>query len=134
MSPVDYITPTVTRYSALPLERVHLISRFEDFPLSHDDVVVSAHACGSLTDAVLDRAASVGARVAVLPCCHELRPGRVIDLEGWADGSLAMDVERAVRLRASGYDIHTRCIPARITPKNRLLLGAPSTRGASAGR
>jgi hypothetical protein len=31
---VDYITLTDTRYSALPLERVHLVSRFEDFRLS----------------------------------------------------------------------------------------------------
>jgi hypothetical protein len=34
MPPVDNITPTVTRYSALPLERVHLVSRFDDLPLS----------------------------------------------------------------------------------------------------
>jgi hypothetical protein len=34
------------------------------------DVVVSSHACGALTDFVLDRAAR--ASVAVLPCCHDL--------------------------------------------------------------
>ena len=36
------------------------------------DVVVSSHACGGLTDLVLARAAAARARVAVLPCCHDL--------------------------------------------------------------
>ncbi len=38
--------------------------------LEPGDVVVSSHACGALTDAVLERASEVRARVAVLPCCH----------------------------------------------------------------
>ena len=97
----------------------------EAFPLTRDDVVVSAHACGALTDVVLDRAASALARVSVMPCCHALKPGRTLDLEGWADGALAMDLERAVRLRQRGYVIHTRHIPESITPKNRMLLGEP---------
>lgn len=45
------------------------------------------------------------------------------DLAGWLDGPLALDVERAVRLRAAGYRIFAQAIPAEITPKNRLLLG-----------
>jgi hypothetical protein len=86
---------------------------------------VSAHACGTLTDTILARAVGATARVAVLPCCHALTPARVRDLEGWVDGALAMDLERAAWLRARGYVIHTREIPTAITPKNRLLLGAP---------
>ena len=39
-----------------------------DFQLEPTDVVVSAHACGGLTDTILDRAMAVRARVAVLPC------------------------------------------------------------------
>ncbi len=92
--------------------------------LRASDVVVSAHACGSLTDDILERARSVGARVAVLPCCQALRERG--DLEGWVDGALAMDIERATRLRAAGYRIWTHAIPPEITPKNRLLLGAPA--------
>jgi hypothetical protein len=38
---------------------------------------------------------------------------------------LAIDVLRAVRLEQQGYRIWTQTIPADITPKNRLLLGAP---------
>ena len=32
---------------------------------------------------------------------------------------------RAIRLKERGYQVWTRSIPADITPKNRLLLGAP---------
>jgi hypothetical protein len=90
-----------------------------------DDLVVSCHACGSLTDLVIDRAAAAGARVAVLPCCHDLAACDAGGLSGWVGGPVAIDVMRAVRLRQRGYRVWTQTIPADITPKNRLLLGAP---------
>jgi hypothetical protein len=102
-------------------------SRVEDVVLDRDDVVVSAHACGSLTDVVLDRAAAARARVAVLPCCHALDINDDGDLAGWVDGPLAVDVMRAVRLKQQGYRIWTQSIPADITPKNRLLIGEPTS-------
>jgi hypothetical protein len=89
------------------------------------DLVVSSHACGTLTDRVIERAVAVGARVAVLPCCHDLARSDSGDLSGWLDGPLAIDVVRAERLRQSGYQIWTQTIPDAITPKNRLLLGRP---------
>ncbi|HBA72893.1 MAG TPA: methyltransferase domain-containing protein [Geobacter sp.] len=95
----------------------------EQVTLHRDDLVVSVHACGSLTDLVLERAMAVGARVAVLPCCHDLNAGGLGGLQGWLDGPLAQDVLRAVRLRDSGYRVFTQQIPNDITPKNRLLLG-----------
>jgi hypothetical protein len=36
-----------------------------------------------------------------------------------------MDIRRALRLEQRGYRIWTQSIPADITPKNRLLVGAP---------
>jgi hypothetical protein len=39
-----------------------------------------------------------------------------------------MDIVRATRLEAQGYQIWTQTIPAGITPKNRLLIGAPAPR------
>jgi hypothetical protein len=89
------------------------------------DLVVSSHACGSLTDVVLDRASAARARVAVLPCCHHLRTGDTGGLAGWVDRDAAIDIMRAVRLTQRGYRIWTQAIPAGITPKNRLLIGAP---------
>jgi hypothetical protein len=89
------------------------------------DVVVSSHACGALTDRVLDGALAARARVAVLPCCHDLGSGDAGTLTGWIDGSLAIDIRRALRLEQAGYRVWTQEIPADITPKNRLLMGAP---------
>jgi hypothetical protein len=102
-------------------------SPIESIAIQSGDVVVSSHACGALTDAVLARAAAAGARVAVLPCCHDL-DADTIGLDGWMDGALAIDVARALRLTERGYRIWTQTIPAEITPKNRLLLAAPAAR------
>jgi len=100
-------------------------SAIEDIDILDTDIVVSSHACGALTDQVLERAAAARARVAVMPCCHNLDSGDAGDLSGWVDGSLAIDLMRAMRLAQHGYRIWTQAIPAGITPKNRLLLGAP---------
>ena len=98
----------------------------EGFELRPSDVVVSSHACGALTDAILDRASGARARVAVLPCCHDDETCDAGTLTGWLDTALAIDVLRAVRLEARGYRVRTQGIPAVITPKNRLLLGEPA--------
>jgi hypothetical protein len=92
-------------------------------PLLATDVVVSSHACGTLTDVILDRAMEAGARVAVLPCCHDVETCDSGGLTGWVDAALAIDVMRAARLTQRGYRVWTERIPANITPKNRLLLG-----------
>jgi hypothetical protein len=89
------------------------------------DVVVSSHACGALTDRVLERAVAARARVAVLPCCHDLARGDSGPLSGWVDGAIAIDIVRALGLEQQGYRVWTQTIPAEITPKNRLLLGQP---------
>jgi hypothetical protein len=91
-----------------------------------DDVVVSAHACGPLTDAVIGKAIAANARVAVLPCCHATGTGDQGGLGGWLDPALAIDATRAARLREHGYRVVTQTIPEAITPKNRLLLGMPA--------
>ena len=45
---------------------------------------------------------------------------------------VAIDIMRAVRLEQQGYRIWTQSIPVAVTPKNRLLLGAPAVRAAPA--
>lgn len=108
-------------------ERVRLEQgEIEQVVLGPEDLVVSVHACGGLTDLVLERALKAGARVAVLPCCHNLVCGDLGGLQGWLDGPLAMDATRAAWLRAHGYQVYTQTIPMDITPKNRLLLGEPA--------
>ena len=107
--------------------RVKFVEKdLEQVELFPDDLIVSVHACGGLTDLVLQRAMAVGARVAVLACCHNLAAGNLGGLQGWMDGPLAQDVVRAGRLREEGYSVITQLIPVDITPKNRLLMGAPA--------
>jgi len=106
--------------------RIQFVEKdIREVTLSHDDVVVSAHACGGLTDLILDKAVEAGATVAVLPCCHNLKDADLGGLDGWMDGSLAMDAARALRLRSQGYRVFTQLIPEDITPKNRLLMAEP---------
>jgi Methyltransferase domain len=91
--------------------------------LTANDVVVSAHACGPLTDTVIAAAIDVGAAVAVMPCCH--REGIVAHaLRGWMDNALAQDAARAVRLSADGRKVWTTTIDDDVTEKNRVLLAS----------
>jgi hypothetical protein len=96
-----------------------LTSALEDVEILPGDLVVSCHACGGLTDLVLDRAASAGARVAVLPCCHDLTTNDAGDFAGWVDGPAAITSCQVVQAaRISRLDaVHSR----RHHAKNRLL-------------
>ena len=91
--------------------------------LHANDILVSAHACGGLTDEVLARAHAAGARVAVLPCCHTTRFRA--DLVHEPDRAAALDALRCTALRARGYGVWTEAIPAAVSPKNRLIFGLP---------
>lgn len=97
-----------------------------EIELTPGDIVVSAHACGDLSDTILDMAVAAGAKLALLPCCHDLKTGDSGGLQGWMDNSLAIDATRAAKLKQRGYLVSTKTIPADITPKNRLLLAAPA--------
>ena len=118
----QYLTDTWPRLAG----RIEFsVDRLQAVGIAADDLVVSVHACGALSDAVLDRAIAARARVAVVPCCHD---GKTCDgggLDGWMDPSLAIDAVRAMRLERAGYQIRTLQIPAAVTAKNRLLLGDP---------
>jgi SAM-dependent methyltransferase len=111
----------------------YLETDLRNVPLQRDDVIVSSHACGGLTDLILDRGLEAGARLAVLPCCHDLKGGDLGGLEGWMDGPLAMDAARVSRLRGHGYRVFTQRIPGEITPKNRLLMAEPERGLVAAG-
>ncbi len=106
--------------------RVHIErASIDDVEINAGDVIVSAHACGGLTDRVMTRAIDARGRVAVLPCCQSTGKNDRGGLDGWLDPALAIDVTRVGRLRAHGFHVHTQHIPEAITPKNRLILGWP---------
>lgn len=120
------IEEVITRAWPRLAGRVELVaSPIGSVALEVSDVAVSAHACGTLTDEVIDAAIRARCRVAVLPCCHDERACDAGGLAGWMDTALAIDVTRAAKLRNAGYRVFTQEIPDAITPKNRLLLGEP---------
>jgi hypothetical protein len=128
---VDTVLPpsTARLHEALSRTWPHLSTRvtfearsLDSIELYADDVVVSSHACGALTDLVIDRAIAARARVAVLPCCHVFEKNDQGALSGWVDGALAIDIMRVVKLEQNGYHVRTQTIPASVTPKNRLLI------------
>lgn len=96
--------------------------------IDRDDVVVSCHACGELTDRIIERATAAQARLAVLPCCHDEATCDAGDLTGWLDVGLAIDAVRVFGLNSQGYRVRTQTIPSEITPKNRLILAEPRAR------
>jgi hypothetical protein len=96
-----------------------------DVALDAGDVVVATHACGALTDDVIRRVLEARARVALLPCCHDVETCDAGGLRGWMDLESAVDATRVARLRTAGYIVHTQLVPRAITAKNRLLLAAP---------
>lgn len=98
-------------------------ARLEDIALDAGDIIVSSHACGDLSDAVLARATEAGARVALLPCCHRTR--RRPDLATLADPAERMDEERVAWLVERGYEVLIDAIPPTVSGRNRLLLGRP---------
>jgi hypothetical protein len=98
----------------------------DEVAVGPEDVVVSVHACGGLTDRVIACASAARARFAVLPCCHDLDAADMAGLTGWLDGPVAVDVARAMTLRMAGWRVWTQCIPDAITPQNRLLMAAPA--------
>jgi hypothetical protein len=102
--------------------RVRWAADLDDVRVVPGDVVVSCHACGALTDRVIECAISARAHVAVLPCCHDVQTCDTGDLTGWLDPALAIDATRVARLREAGYQVRTQSIPVEITPKNRLIL------------
>lgn len=135
---VDTVLPVSSRriHSALLQSWPDLAGRvdfvegaIDEVELAASDVIVSCHACGTLTDRVLQSAVDARARVAVLPCCHDLAASDTGGLTGWVDGPAAVDIVRVVRLSEWGYRTWTKAIPADITRQNRLLLGAPRVRG-----
>lgn len=115
--------PKKVRYLERPLREAAV-------ELSKGCSVVAVHACGKRTDASLEIAAQLRAKVAVMPCCYfdtaRGAPQAVVEALG---NELATDVHRSYRLERAGYQVQWSAIPAAITPKRRILIGLPRGHG-----
>lgn len=112
--------------------------------LGRDELVVSCHACGLLTDEVMV-AAMAGKMLrplVLVPCCHEARPSlprpqpwmprRSWGLWPWLQGGAvhqlggeAVDGARADYLKHVGYHVIVDHIDPAITPANRAIIAEP---------
>lgn len=88
-------------------------------------VVIATHACGSLTDDVLDQAVAMKAcGIAVMPCCYTgTDKGSPFGIKRSLGVAWAADIRRSYLLDSSGYHVDYTTIPREITPLNRIVLG-----------
>mmetsp|Transcript_25555 Transcript_25555/g.60437 ORF Transcript_25555/g.60437 Transcript_25555/m.60437 type:complete len:554 (-) Transcript_25555:1142-2803(-) len=107
-------------------------------------LLVSVHACGSLSDRIIEMAIDGNAPLALVPCCHTIKAKKgyqphplikmdVSDVESVArtlmkenNGVTLGDVVDQVRhdtLLKAGYDVEECMLPEKFTKQNRLILG-----------
>jgi len=89
-----------------------------------ESIVISTHACGSLTDFVVDYAVqSHAAAVAVMPCCYTgTDKGAPYGIRRALGVSMAADIRRSFFLQDHDYHVDFATIPKTITPMNRIIV------------
>lgn len=87
-------------------------------------IVISTHACGSLTDQVLKYAVdSQAASLAVMPCCYTgTDAGAPYGVRRLLGVALSADVRRSWYLQENDYHVDFAAIPKAITPMNRIVV------------
>lgn len=122
---ISEVCPWVTKDS------VHYVSSSLDHYVTKEavirgngSIVISTHACGSLTDNVLSHAVEEqSSAVAVMPCCYTgTDAGTPYGLRRMLGVSLSADVRRSFYLQNHGYHVDFASIPKVITPMNRIIV------------
>ena len=86
-------------------------------------IVISTHACGSLTDMVLQYSINSKSSLAVMPCCYTgTDRGAPYGIRRMLGVSLSADVRRSFHLQDHDYHVDFAAIPKAITPMNRIIL------------
>jgi hypothetical protein len=86
--------------------------------------VVSAHACGTLTDLCIDIACVTKGNTAILPCCYPRKHCNApFALQTKLGFELAYDIDRTYTLEKNNYKVRWDSIPAAISPMNRIIIG-----------
>ena len=98
----------------------------EDDWIKPDIGVVSAHACGVLSDLCIAVAIKTAGPIAILPCCYPRSACEApLSLQTQFGIKTAFDIDRTYRLEKAGYTVRWGTIPAEITPMNRILYARP---------
>ena len=97
-------------------------------------LVVAIHACGSLTDVIIDLAISQQLPFAVVPCCYDRRQEFLSPLPETTSRHLSgyfpsqkdyVDTLRIAAIYQRGYQVTLRVLPSSVTDHNRIIIGAP---------
>ncbi len=96
----------------------------EDDWIEPSMAIMSAHACGALSDLCIDIAIKSGGPIAILPCCYPKSAcSAPLSVQTAFGLEQAFDIDRTYRLESAGYRIRWGSIPAEITPMNRIIYG-----------
>jgi len=122
-------------FPALPARHRYVVADAADVDARGGDTLVLAlHACGGLSDLVIDAAVGGGASLCLVPCCHSLKtakmaPERLAAARRAVDGGAglddALDGQRVAYLEERGMVVDATKLPEDITPKNTVLFAAP---------
>ena len=87
-------------------------------------IVIATHACGSLTDKVLELAVQFeSCGIATMPCCYTgTDKGTPFGIKRALGVSWAADIRRCFYLNEHGYHSDFSNIPCEITPMNRIIV------------
>lgn len=106
-------------------------NNFDNYDDNDDDddeddiaqLVIATHACGSLTDKVLEIAVDLGAcGIAAMPCCYTgTDKGTPYGIKRALGVSWAADIRRCFYLNDNNYHSDLATIPKEITPMNRII-------------
>jgi len=112
------------RYSYVP-------QKIEEYAYESTDstLVTAIHACGSLTDRVIEFALEHKFPFAVMPCCYgyakEFLPLDKKILDSFPHKDECIDTARIMKVQAQDYAVYVRTISSKITQMNRIIIGIP---------
>lgn len=92
---------------------------------NNNNIVVSIHACGSLTDMALQRACHElnACAIAAMPCCYTgTDKGMPYGMKRALGTAWCADIRRTMFLQENGYHTDYSTIPLEITPLNRIIV------------
>lgn len=113
------------------VQEVSLVG-IENYELPEGNIaVIAIHACGELTDLILEKSIQSHVTVAVMPCCYGNI--RKYNLQNPPDSRLLLyprkedyfDKVRQQFLLEQGYEAVLKKIDSKITPMNNVLIGLP---------
>jgi hypothetical protein len=101
----------------------------EDIEIEKGGLVASIHACGVLTDKVMNIAMAQRNPFAVVPCCNDYDNNVHFSpevIKYFEDKDGAIDAARIRKAQEQGYNVVLRAVPKDITTQNKVIIGIPS--------